>query len=293
MLTGERFLQYLGQKGLIETDPEETSMDTNKWILGAALCLCLGASGCALIQHYHSNRGMGSGPILGTDTPAAKARFIRIARLDEAAILAQKAGDYAEAEDYVRQSIAIGQDAGVAQEVLASALNAQGKTQEALQAYKVIADRGGVFPRNMVPYARLLLESGQWASAVAAYNKMLIYFSADDLVKANSYFSPDIPQPKELAIMLHIEQGLTDIGGASWGSGPQPEKAMTEFAQALRLAPDSALANYYYGFGWQHLDRKSPTREAYAQKAKAALQKAAAIGTGEVQKSAQEALRGQ
>ena len=58
----------------------------------------------------------------------------------------------------------------------------------------------------------------------------------------------------------------------------------------MRLAPDSPLANYYYGYGWQHLDLKSRTRTANAQRAKAAFQKAAALGGTDVKKAAGEAL---
>lgn len=266
-------------------------MDKIKWVIGAALSVFVSAAGIALGQQHHPN-GQSTGRNIRQLTPAQKAREDLKWRLAQAAIAAQDAGDYAEAEDDAKQSTSVGQDSGLAQEVLASALNAQGKTQEALQAYKVMADQGDTFPRNEVPYARLLLETGQWAQAVTAYNKMLPNLPFGDMAEANSHFSPDVPQPKELAVALHVAQGLTDIGDAGWGTRSKNEEGMREFAQALKLQPNSALTNYYYGFGWQQLDLRSRARAVYAPQAKAALQKAATLGSGDVKKKAEEALRG-
>ncbi len=266
-------------------------MSKTKWMIGGTLGIFLCATVIALGQQHHST-GQSLGMAITPETPAQRAKEDEKWRLSQAAVAALDAGQYAEAESDARQSISMGQDSGLAQEILASALNAQGKAQEALQAYKVIADEGGVFPRNLVPYALLLLKSGQWAQAVTAYNKTLPYLPEGDIVQANSHFSPGVPQPKELAVALHIAQGLTYIGDAGWGSHSRHEEAMGEFGQALRLAPDSPLANYYYGYGWQHLDLKSPTRAANAQQAKAAFQKAAALGGADVQKAAGEELKG-
>ncbi len=268
----------------------------NKQASVAALGVLFCATAIALGQSYHPTghvhhaieQSVGANP--APLTPAQKAKEDEKWRLDQAALAALDAGQYAEAEADAKQSISIGPDSGLAQEFLAVSLNAQGRTQEALQAYKVIADRGGDFARNLVPYAVLLLKSGQWAQAATIYDKALPYLPFGDMVNANSHFSPDVPQPRELAVALHIAQGLTYIGDAGWGSHSRHEEAMGEFDQALRLAPDSALANYYYGFGWQHLDLKSPTRVANAQRAKTAFQKAAALGGADVKKAAGESL---
>ena len=266
-------------------------MDKTKWMIGGALGIFLCATVVAMgQQRQHNGQGVGADMTRFHLTPAQKAKEDKKWRLDQTAAVALDAGQYAEAEADAQQSISIGQDSGMAQELLASALNAQGKTQAALQAYKVISDEGGVFPRNQVPYALLLLKSGQWTQAVAAYNKTLPFLGGADVIQANSHFSSDVPQPRELAVALHIAQGLTYIGDAGWGSHSRHEEAMREFDQALRLAPDSPLANYYYGYGWQHLDLKSRTRTANAQRAKAAFQKAAALGGTDVKKAAGEAL---
>ncbi len=265
-------------------------MGKNKWMIGGAVSIFLCATVVALGQQHRPNKqSVSGGMCIAPLTPAQKAAEDEKWRLDQAALAALDAGRYAEAEADARQSISIGPDCGLAQEFLASALNAQGRTQEALQAYKVIADRGGDFPRNLVPYAVLLLKTGQWAQAATIYNKMLPYLSEGNIARANSYFSPDVPQPKELTVALHIAQGLT-YGEGTWGGHVRNEEAMQEFDQALRLAPDSPLANYYYGFGWQNLDLKSPTRAANAQQARAAFQKAAEIGGPDVKKAAGEAL---
>lgn len=266
-------------------------MDKNKWVIGATLSIFLCATGCSLGQLHHPiGQSVAMTPV--PLTPALKAREDKKWRLDQAAITALDTGEYAEAEDDARQSIAVGQDSGLAQEVLASSLNAQGRTQEALQAYKVIADGGGAFSRNLVPYARLLLESGQWAQAATIYNRALSDLGTGEPIQAGSHFSPEVPQLRELAVALHVAQGLTDIGDPGWGTRSKREDAMKEFAQAVRLAPNSPLTNYYYGFGWQQLGPKSPMKAAYASQAKEALQKAAALGSGDVKKKAEEALRG-
>jgi len=266
-------------------------MDKTKWMIGGALGIFLCATVVAMgQQRQHNGQGVGADMTILRLTPAQKAKIEEIGRLDQAAVAALDAGQYSEAESDARQSISTGQDSGLAQEVLASALNVQGKTQAALQAYKVISDEGGVFPRNQVPYALLLLKSGQWTQAVAAYNKTLPFLGGADVIQANSHFSSDVPQPRELAVALHIAQGLTYIGDAGWGSHSRHEEAMREFDQALRLAPDAPLTNYYFGYGWQHLDLKSPARAVHAQQAKTAFQKAAVLGGTDVKKAAGEAL---
>ena len=100
----------------------------------------------------------------------------------------------------------------------------------------------------------------------------------------DSHFSPNVPHTSEMVGALHITQGLVDIGDVGWGGGPKPEKAMAEFSQALRLAPNSLLANYFYRYGWHYLPLKSPIEITKAQKATAALRKAAATGEENVKR---------
>ncbi len=265
-------------------------MDKKTLVTSIALSGFLCAMGCALAQIHHPNgRSPISGPVMAPLTPALKARQDEKGRLDQAARAALDVGDYAEEEADARQSSSLGVGSGLCQELLAQALYSQGKDQEALQVYKVMSDAGDVFPRNEVPYARLLLASGQWVQAVNVYNKTLPFLPFGNQV-TNRRFSPDVPQPKELAVALHVAQGLTYDGDPGWGSHPRSEEAMREFDQALRLAPNSPLTNYYYGFGWQSLPLNSPTRIASTGRAKSAFQKAASLGNGEVKKAAEDAL---
>ena len=223
--------------------------------------------------------------------PNQQAKNEKCHALNMAGFEALRTGQYSDAEAYAQQVLTLthGYDP-LAPELLASALDAQGRTAEALHAYEVLANQGGSFPRIMFPYARLLLRSGHWAQAVTAYNKALPDLGNGNVIRENSHFSPIVPQPKELAVALHIAQGLT-YGVATWGGHMRQEEAMTEFNQALHLSPDSAVANYYYGYGWQQLDLKSRTRVANTQRAKAAFQKAARLGGADVKKAATEELQ--
>lgn len=225
-------------------------------------------------------------------TPEASANIDRMGDLDHAAAKALDAGQFAEAEADARESLSIGFGAGVSQEILASALDAQGKDQEAFEVYQTIANQGCRHSRTLLPYARLLLKSGQWAQAVNAYNKQLPYLAWGDMMEAKSRFSPDVPQPRELATAIHIALGLTQICHSGWGGRVRNKEAMIEFAEALHLSPDSDLANYYYGYGWRRLSLTERKTLADPALAKAALKKAAASEDGDVKEAAEKALVG-
>lgn len=201
------------------------------------------------------------------------------------------AGRYAQAEAEAREATAMNFSPGVGQEVLAAALDAQGKDQEALQAYQFVVEHVDGQPRNLLPYAQLLLKSGQWEQAVTVYNKAISRFSEEEPVRTNSRFSSDVPEPTSLTIALHIARGLTYTGVSGWASEPQNKEAMGEYGKALQLAPDNALTNFYYGSGWQRLTPAEKAKFGNAAQAKAALLKAAASGTGDVKKNAEESLR--
>ena len=218
-------------------------------------------------------------------TPKSQAVLEQVGVLDQAAATALADGQYTEAENDARQSILLGHDSGLAQELLASSLNAQGKKQEALQAYRVIASSGDDHPRNLLPYALLLLNSGRWVLAVTAYNKALIHLADGSLMRANSRFSVSIPEPTALAAAIHISLGLTDNWESDWAGNRQHVKAMEEYQKALQLAPNSDLANYYYGYGLQRLGRRV--------QASAAFEKTVKLAKGAVKAAAEEALKKQ
>ena len=214
------------------------------------------------------------------------------------------AGNYAKAEDEARQANSLSPLAGVPQEVLAAALDAQGKDREALEAYRVmVVEQGDSFPRNLLPYAQLLLKSGQWPQAVAVYNEVLPHLPDvgphpetpvvhdGDQITANSRFSPDVPEPAALAVALHIARGMVYNATTVWAGDPLNTEAMVEYEKALQLAPDNALANYYYGVGWHKLSPMERVKFGHADQAKAALQKAAQSDDPSVKTMAAETLK--
>lgn len=261
----------------------------NKQLIGAAitlfLCATIVASGELPVRAYN----------IVPLTPAQQALEQEKGQLVGDALAAQKAGRYAEAVDNARQCIELGPDSGLAQEILAYSLNAQGKSQEALEAYKKIVEMNGASARlyDLIPYAQLLLHSGQWAKAVAVYNQAWPNATATNtLPPLPGPFSADVPLPKELETVLHISRGLVSSGRG--GSAPG-EEAMTQFSAALKLMPDDPLVNYYYGHGWQNLSpaerAKMAAKPGQREAVKAALEKAAALGTPDVSAAAKAELK--
>ena len=248
--------------------------------LGTFVCAAVVALGQAALRQSHplARRSMsentapqgapGETPQQTANRAAqAEVRRVQIGRLDQAAAAALDAGNFTEAEADARQSVSLGVASGLGQEYLAQSLDAQGKTQEALQAYRITANEEGNFPRNMLPYALLLLKTGQWAQAAVAYNKQLPYLTEGALMMANSNFSADVPEPQELETAIHIGLGLTgDFRGHHWKRGPG-DPTLSEFHKALALAPASPLANYYYAFGLNQQGRRGEAKAAFAKAA--------------------------
>ncbi len=248
----------------------------------AALALCLSVAPAALAQPTN--------PI--QLTPEQQAISEKAASLTHDAASSLHAGRYAQAEKEARQALALDKDSAEGEEVLAAALDAEGKTQEAYQMYHVmVVDEDAQYTRVLLPYALLLLKSGQWGQAATVYNQAIAQFSEKDSLRANSHFSPDVPEPAALAVAIHIAKGLTYEGASDWAGEDQYKEMMAEFSKALQLAPDSDLANYYYGFGWRNLDAKERAKMGSIQQAKAALQKAILLGKGDLKKAAEEALK--
>lgn len=257
----------------------------NKMYYGVALCLSVSAVGIAIAQSSQpsgqSMRNLAGSPLVSASKE--KAIGLQIWRLDQAASTAQQEGDNADAEADARRSVSLGVASGRGQEILAAALDAQGKKEEALQAYKVLADEGDVKPFNELPYARLLLETGHWEQAVEAYNKQLPYISNGDLVQASGDFSPNAPRPTDLAVAIHIGLGLTTGWRGYHGTYQDSvRQEQQQFQQALSLAPRSSLANYYVGYGMKRLGRHA--------EAQAAFQKVAALDDGDIRAAALKEL---
>lgn len=229
--------------------------------------------------------------------PQTLALQAEASELTRQAAVALHAGNYAEAEDRVREAIDLPVFiAGAPQQLLAVILEAEGKDKEALQAYQSIVVNGkSINPRDLLPYAQLLLKSGQWEPAVSAYNQALILLPNSKIVEANSQFSVSTPDPEGLAVAIHIGRGLIYDSQSSRAGEPQTMEAMSQFDQALRLAPTLPLANYYYGYGWQNLSpaerAKLAAKPGQREAVKAALEKAAKLGTPDVSAAAKAHLQ--
>ncbi len=233
--------------------------------------------------HLSGQRNSAQSAVRAAPTPAFRAMFHKTAVLTRAATKAMDSGDYAEAEADARAAMAIGFNGSFADETLAAALDAQGKTQEALQAYKAMAGEGDVFPRNLLPYARLLLKTGNYPQAVWAYNKALPLIDNGELIRKSGGFPQSTPRPTELAAAIQTALGLQmDWPGYHGTYQEAIVQAQTHFQQALALEPNSPLTNYYVGYGLKRLGRQA--------EAQAAFKKAAALGQGDVRQAAQKEL---
>ena len=264
-------------------------MDKNRWLMLAALGLFLSTDHCVHSQvPHHAKTGVGNAHAILT--PALAAAMAEEGPLAHAAAADLHLGNYVQAEAEAREALALVPD-GVPAEVLAASLDAQGKDKEALQAYQTVVEHYDKQPRNLLPYAQLLLKSGQWAQAVAVYNQALPSLGHEELEQITSHFSPDVPQPEALATAIHLERGQLYNAASDWAGEPQDREAMAEYQKALQLAPNNALTNYYYGVGWQKLSPAERVKFGTAQQAKAALQKAVKIGNANVKKAAQKALQ--
>lgn len=272
------------------------------WTRGLTISAFLCAAGAALGQTppdgNHARKTHSAGAIAGMNiapvTPEQRAALDRQYQLEDSAAKALDAGQPATAEADAREALScLGTDSGKGWEILAEALDAQGKDREALQVYGNMTRQGQASAHNLLPYALLLLKAGQWAPAVAAYDKALPDINSDrGLLRANSHFSPDVPEPRALATAIHIALALTQINNGTWGGHMQNDKAMAHLQAALMLSPGSDLANYYYGYGWQQLSPAERAKIGSGQQAKAALRKAVLLGKGDVKKAAQRALKG-
>ena len=268
------------------------------WTLVACLSLVPAVSG-----QPRPPQGYVGGPNYQPPTAEQQAKAEQAGQLDQDAAAALHLGNSVQAEAAAREAISINSPDVVASEVLAAALEAQGKDQEALQAYKTVVEHYDRQPRNLLPYAQLLLKSGQWAQAVAIYNEALPSLPDvgphperpivhdGDLITASSHFSPDVPEPAALATALHIARGMIYNSTTGWAGDSLDKEAMAEYGKALQATPDNALANYYYGVGWHKLSPTERVKFGNAEQAKAALKKAASLGDSDVKKMADETLK--
>lgn len=216
---------------------------------------------------------------------------------------ALRAKDYKAAEQSFRSAVA-GFPFGDAYCGLAEALLGQGRKDEAMQTYRLVIVRdeshvNGANPttRGLLEYAILLNQSGKWAEAVSAYQSAVqtaLLDQRDDVPKYTVIFDPDVPLPKVLEISAHIALDLNANSTCDNSGVWENDRAYEEYEKALALMPDAPLTNFFYGYGWQHLDPKDRVKMAakpdQRDAVKAALEKAAKLGTEEVQTQAKKEL---
>lgn len=214
---------------------------------------------------------------------------------------AMQAKNYAAAETHFQDALTNSLD-GKSYFGMAEALAAQGRSKEALQAYWQLfhpgprASWGGsYFPQAELEYAVLLSQNGRWAEAVAMYEKALPDVSAHGMSKINVHFDPAVPQPTELQAAAHVGIGLEAFWAGIGFDASGSERAFQEFTKAMQLKPNWPAANYYYGYGWQNLSlserAKLAAKPGQREAVKAALEKAAKLGTPDVATEAKAQLQ--
>ena len=260
--------------------------------VGCVLCICLVASTAKAQMPKDQKVGIGNANVV-EGTPRQHSMLVESGLLEQTASAALEAGDYAQAEADAQDALALNSESGYALRLLAEALDGQGKSQEALQKYQVMADMGTEAPRELLPYALLLLNAGHWKQAVAAYDKAVLHLPVSFVAPQNAAglkFTANDEQQKALTAAIYLGEGIDENS-----RGEQRVKAFRNYEKALKLEPDSSLTNYYYGHGWQNLAPKERAKLAakpgQREAVKAALEKAATLGTGEVQTQAKAELK--
>jgi len=210
--------------------------------------------------------------------------------LSQAGEDALRAGNYLDAEKNFRGINSLDRWDAEAYRGVAEALAGQGRYGEAVHVYQALIYQDPfkwssvvAETRVQMGYAAALGQAGRWSEAVAVYEKAL-----PDVPQVgpsiNIHFDPRVPMPALLQSIAHIACGMQYTGNG------ENKAAFQAFAKAVQAAPDSDLANFCYGYGWQRLDPKDKAKALNEEQARAAFAKAAKLGKGEVKKAAQKAL---
>ena len=246
--------------------------------------------------------------------------------VEHAGNAALHAGDFQAAEDNFRTLIGDGSLDRDYYYELGETLAGEGRTAEAIQQYRQaitmssshhtgtltpmvsLAD-GAALPSHAVSnevechgieealdwmqYTLLLSQTGQQAEAVMIYNKAFPMMSGGHLRELQRLPDPATLFPAAFQSSVHIVLGMY-IALEGWPVSNHTQ-AIQEFDLALRLVPDSPLANYYYGYGWLKLPpaerAKLAARPGQREAVQAALQKAAKPRTEDVSAAELKQLR--
>lgn len=168
---------------------------------------------------------------------------------------------------------------------LAQTLEREGKTHQAIDVYRYL-----LYPKRgwgtsweddpilRMHFAMLLSGDGQWPEAVFVYERVIGGISfGSSFPDVRVHFSPDIPRPVLLQAMAHLAMGIT------YTNRLEHAQALPEYAAAVSIQPDLAVADYYYG--------RSLTRLGHRAEAKAAFEQARSVGGDDVKAAAEGELR--
>lgn len=188
------------------------------------------------------------------------------------------------AASYFQQALPLSAVPDEATTGLGKAMEKQGKSGEALAAYRrafgPTTHSYSNYPADVEALARygLLSErAGDWDEALKAYEQARERLNPKPILPLDVEFDPKVPQPDQLRAMLHVVRGLTL---EEQGKG---NEALAAYSEAAHLQPNQPLAQFYLGRGLRRTGR--------AAEAQTAFQKAARLGTGAVQAEARKALR--
>jgi tetratricopeptide (TPR) repeat protein len=168
--------------------------------------------------------------------PAEKAAYDAASQLVDAAFAALDAGKYAEAEADVKQSMSL-YPLGLFQlRPIASALDALGKKGEAIKVYAQFADASAAQPIETLPYALLLVKSGQYTHALKIYENALPHVGSEltngnELLSEDGDFTPEVPQPRALETDIRIAMGFVGEDDYRISGKDSRDKSVGEFRE--------------------------------------------------------------
>jgi hypothetical protein len=244
-------------------------MDKLKLVMLLVLTLAIISSPLRLCFVYAQGPIAGGPYDQGPLTPTEIAYFNREDRLWRQAAIDLLKGHYAAAEAAAREEGGASeiQSSGAAP-LLALALDGEGKDQEALQLYAQIYKGGEWHPGILLPYAELLLKHGQWAKALAVYNRALPEVGGGpdngaQLLLEDSSFAEDDPEPADLETDIHIALAMAGDFVSGADGHYHPERNLVEAKKALALEPDSPLANLEYAEALKEAGRGAAAYAAF------------------------------
>ncbi len=191
-----------------------------------------------------------------------------------------------EAETYFRDATLVYSYRNDAWKGLAKALDAQGKTSQALSAYHEAfespAGRGEYsnFPGEVETLARygILSEAaGQHEEAGRAFTKARSQLNPPPIIPLEMHPDPQNRTMPQLPALLQV------VRGVALEHQNKNDEAMTAFKQAASLQPNDSRVQYYLGYGYQKTGQFAASKTAF--------ENAARLDTdGSIKAAAQEKL---